>query len=92
MSEIIPETPALARPYCPGCEPDADPCKEILDVRWCDAHVSKREGLDDEVVAPGAYPSGSAEAGGEDNRRWNELLKKISDERRKSKGEEDPSK
>ena len=69
VSEILSDTPALARPYCPKCEPDADPMREILDVRHCDQHTPARDGLDDEAVAPGVFPSGSAEAGGDDNRR-----------------------
>lgn len=74
MSDILPDTPALARPYCPKCEPDADPTAAILDVRWCDSHTPDRVGLDDEAVTPGIFPSGSAEAGGDDNRRWCEIV------------------
>jgi hypothetical protein len=74
VMEVLPDTPALARPYCPACEPDADPCREILDVRWCDSHMPARDGLDDEVVPAGVFPSGSAEAGGDDNRRWCEIV------------------
>lgn len=74
MSDILPDTPALARPYCPGCEPDADPTKEILDVRHCDRHSPERDGLEDEAVPPGVMPSGSTEAGGEDNRRWCKIV------------------
>jgi hypothetical protein len=33
-----------------------------------------RDGLDDAVVSAAAYLSGSAEAGGDDNRRWCEIL------------------
>jgi hypothetical protein len=64
----------VARSYCPGCEPDADPTREILDVRWCDAHAPTRDGSDDAVVTSEAFLSGSAEAGGDANRRWCELL------------------
>lgn len=74
MSEYIPDTPSVARAYCPVCEPDADPTREILDVRWCETHLPAREGADDGMVAAGAYLSGSAEAGGDDNRRWCELI------------------
>ena len=54
MTEPIRDTPSVARPYCPACEPDTP--------------VSG--GVDDEVVAMESYPAGSGEAGGEDNRRW----------------------
>ncbi len=68
------DTPSVSRPYCPDCEPDANPETEILDVRWCETHMPSRDGLDDETVTAAAYLSGSAEAGGDDNRRWCELL------------------
>ncbi|MBI2014106.1 MAG: hypothetical protein HYS77_00975 [Candidatus Rokubacteria bacterium] len=74
MTDFLTDTPVVARSYCPGCEPDADPFCEILDVRWCDAHAPVRDGPDDTTAASDAYLSGSAEAGGEVNRRWCELL------------------
>ena len=67
-------TPSVARLYCPGCEVDADPSQVILDVRWCESHSPARTGADDEVVTASAPLSGSAEAGGDDNRRWCEIL------------------
>jgi hypothetical protein len=70
LTEPIRDTPSVARPYCPACEPDTDPSLEILDVRWCSAHTPASSGLDDEAVAMESYPAGSGEAGGEDNRRW----------------------
>lgn len=74
MSEVIPDTPLLARLYCPGCEPEADPQAAILDVLWCEAHTPVRAGLDDAGVSVNAYLSGGAEAGGDDNRRWCEVI------------------
>src|SRR2546430_6120414 len=74
VAGYIPDTPSVARAYCPGCEPDADPSLEILDVRWCESHAPARDGADDEVVTAAAYLSGSAEAGGDHNRRWCEVL------------------
>lgn len=74
MTEYLADSPAVARPYCPGCEPDADPMREVLDVRWCDEHVPVREGSDDQRVDASAFLSGTAEAGGDVNRRWCELF------------------
>jgi hypothetical protein len=74
VTDHLPDTPGVARAYCPGCEPDADPSQEILDVRWCEPHSPARDGADDEVVTTSAYLSGSAEAGGDDNRRWCDIL------------------
>ena len=74
MTDYLADTPAVARLYCPGCEPDADPTGEILDVHWCELHSPVRGGADDGVVSAAACLSGSAEAGGDDNRRWCELF------------------
>jgi len=74
VTDYLPDTPCLARAYCPGCEPDADPSLEILDVRWCESHFPTRNGTADEAVTASAYLSGNAEAGGDDNRRWCDVL------------------
>jgi hypothetical protein len=74
MTDFLAESPPVARGYCPGCEPDADPTSEILDVRWCEPHTPGRDGVDDAAVISNSFMSGSAEAGGESNRRWCELL------------------
>lgn len=74
MTDFLPDTPAVARPYCPDCEPEADPCREILDVRWCAAHTPAWNGADDAAVRAEAFLSGSTEAGGDDNRRWCQLV------------------
>jgi hypothetical protein len=74
VTDYLSDSPYVARAYCPGCEPDADPSQDILDVRWCESHSPARAGADDEVVTASAYLSGSAEAGGDDNRRWCDIL------------------
>ena len=74
VTDHLQDSPCVARAYCPGCEPDADPSQEILDVRWCESHLPARDGADDEVVTTSAYLSGSAEAGGDDNRQWCDIL------------------
>jgi hypothetical protein len=74
MSDYIPDTPAIGRMYCPGCEPEVDPMREILDVRWCESHAPKGTGLDDAMTGATLSISGSGEAGGEDNRRWCAVL------------------
>lgn len=72
--DSLSDTAYIARSYCPVCEPAADPSIEILETRWCEAHSPARDGTADEVVLTSAYLSGSAEAGGEDNKRWCDLL------------------
>jgi hypothetical protein len=74
VRDYFSETPHVARAYCPGCDPDADPSQEILDVCWCESHAPARDGADDELMTVSAYLSGSAEAGGDDNRRWCDVL------------------
>lgn len=74
MTDFPAEPPAAPRAYCPGCEPHADPLGEILDVHWCDLHSPCRAGVDDVLATARGTAYGSAEAGGEDNRRWCELI------------------
>lgn len=68
MSGDLQDTPPLARYYCPGCETDADPSREILEPRWCNQHEPRRDGSDDERVVVVGHLSGTAEAGGDENR------------------------
>ena len=73
MSDYLPDTPILVRLYCPGCQPEADPTSEILDVNWCDAHRPAWRGVEDAVADPlaaGLNVSTGGESGGDDNRRW----------------------
>ena len=74
MSDMPAETPRIARAYCPACEPDADTLLEILEVQWCNVHMPMREGLDDARVMSDAMLTGSAEAGGDENRRWCDVI------------------
>ena len=63
-----------SRSSCPGCEPGADPLGETLELRWCEVHAPSRAGLDDGRIHFGTQGTSSDEAGGEDNRRWCDLL------------------
>jgi hypothetical protein len=74
VSDIPAETPRIARAFCPACEPDADTLLEILEVQWCNVHMPMREGLDDARVMSDAMLTGSAEAGGDENRRWCDII------------------
>ena len=74
VSEQLPDSPVVARAWCPGCEPFADPTLQILDIRYCDQHAPVRDGSDDSSVTSESYLSGNAEAGGDANRLWCELL------------------
>ena len=75
MTDFIePRSSVVVRPYCPGCEPETDPMRELLEQRWGPTHAPAWDGADDLLVAAAARPGGSAEAGGEDNRRWCELI------------------
>lgn len=48
--DTLPDTPVVARPFCPGCDTTADELREILVVRWCCDHEPSREGLADAAV------------------------------------------
>jgi hypothetical protein len=78
MSDYLPDSPYLAERYCPGCEPDRDEMKEILEVRWCEAHSPNREGKADEAVGPVGFMNGSDESGGDSNRRFCEMFHRPS--------------
>ncbi|HSF04119.1 MAG TPA: hypothetical protein VLA62_14010, partial [Solirubrobacterales bacterium] len=83
VSDIPAETPRVARAYCPACEPDADTLLEILEVQWCNVHMPMREGVDDARVMSDAMLTGSAEAGGDENRRWCDIIHGDSHNRRR---------
>ena len=67
------ETPDLSRPYCPQCEPEADPLREILRVRWCWDHPQSIAGTEDAAVGPSTAML-SSEFSAEANRRICALL------------------
>lgn len=74
MSEIN-ETPSLASPYCPGCDPNRDPLREILAVQWCVHHQPSFASPDDERTTLGPSSLSSlSEAEAESNRVWCELM------------------
>ena len=74
MTDSLADTPCLARRVCLSCEPDADPAREILEIRYCAEHELRTDGADDARVNRDRYLSGTAEAGGEDNRAACDLL------------------
>jgi hypothetical protein len=76
------ESRRVTRPYCPTCEPAADPIRELLDVRWCEAHLPARDGLDDQQAQFETSGLANTEATGEDNRRWCDLLHREAPYRR----------
>jgi len=71
---IEPRSSVVVRPYCPSCEPETDPTRDLVELRWCPTHAPAWGGTDDLLVTANALPGGSGEAGGEDNRRWCELI------------------
>ena len=76
MSEYIAETPRIGRDVCPVCEPAVDEIAEIVDVRYCDAHMPARDGCDDaRVVADGSTLSGAAEMDPETCRAFAKLIR-----------------
>ena len=75
MSDHLPDTPSLARRYCPGCEPLADITTEILETTWCNAHAPSFIGqLDHVQPSYQSFLSGNAEAEGESNRLFCDFI------------------
>jgi hypothetical protein len=66
--------PRVRRPYCPGCRPHADTIRELVVLRWYEAHAPTLDGPDDTVAASTPEPVWSDEVTGWDNRRWCELF------------------
>ena len=78
MPDTIMETPKLGRAWCPGCRPEGDPTREILDVSWCAAHKPSEAGTADAATVPALAPffAGGSEADGHDNRAMARLLQR----------------
>lgn len=72
MTDWLPDSPVVLPNVCPTCMPNLDPRE--YQTRWCNDHEPTREGRDDERVDTSGYVSSGIEAGGEDNRRWCELI------------------
>jgi hypothetical protein len=90
VTDFPTEKPLVARAYCPGCEPAADPFREILDVHWCDAHAPCRAGPDDVLATAQGTAYGGAEAGGDDNRRWCALIHRETPDELDARARGDP--
>ena len=74
MSELT-DTPNLASSYCPRCEPERDPVREILTVCWCDEHRPTCEGADDaRAIVGGGVLASTGEVNAATNRPWCELV------------------
>ena len=46
----VPESPMVTRAWCPGCDPDIDPTRELVYTRWCDLHQPGVGGAEDARV------------------------------------------
>jgi hypothetical protein len=75
MSDWLPETANLARSCCPGCEPDADPLAEILQIDYCALHRPSLAGSDDDRVEAPIGILGSSDTDGETQRQFARLLR-----------------
>lgn len=72
--EGVSESPVVGRYYCPGCEPDVDPTRDVFRVNWCAEHIPDRKGVDDNRVTLSETPAGSRDVEGSENRKWCDLL------------------
>ncbi len=74
MSDYLPESGVVGEWWCPACEPDRDPVRELLNIRVCPEHHQTPEGADDARATGRGYLAGSAEIDGEQNRAWCRLI------------------
>lgn len=70
------ETPIVTRGWCPGCQPDVDPLRELVIEQWCATHHAPTSGLDDARSAGPCVLSGVTEIDPETNRQWAQLLRR----------------
>jgi hypothetical protein len=74
VSDWLGDTPDLSRAYCPACEPEADPLREILTTRWCMEHYPVTTGTADEAARTSGVTLSSTEFDADVNRRVCALL------------------
>lgn len=77
MAGFESDTGDITRKYCPSCEPKTDPIEELVVVVWCGQHKPSIGGLDDYKIEPRRLYFSRIEAGGETNRAFTELLRRL---------------
>lgn len=75
MTHYIPDSPRLGRSWCPGCDPNLDPTREILETSYCPTHKPELVGSEDAVVSLDGLLSGTGEADGHDCREMARLVR-----------------
>jgi hypothetical protein len=72
-----PDTPDLSKPWCPVCQPELDPTREILQVAYCLFHPQEYGGSADGVVPPVTNYSWShaGDMDPETNKLMNDLIR-----------------
>lgn len=56
------DTPRLGSDWCPTCEPERDPTREILETKYCYQHGLTFDGADDARSQNQGYLSGIGDA------------------------------
>ena len=56
--------------YCPGCEPETDPIKEVVSTRYCGVHIPSAAGSEDKEY----WTYQLMEAGDVDNKKMCDLI------------------
>lgn len=85
MSDSDHDTVSLGKKWCPTCEPERDPSREILLVQYCTIHEPSREGdADAKIDTSSGFGThlGTTESDGETNRFFSNALKKIEKDRK----------
>ena len=77
MSELIADTRDLSESWCPTCQPDRDPTREVLRVDYCGTHFPDRTGSEDKaalVTMESAGPAATPREGGDEGAAWCDLI------------------
>jgi hypothetical protein len=74
----VPSTGDVTHNWCPLCEPDVDPLKELVVIRWCHSHRKALTGADDAILrdklAPESMPICDEKTDPATQRAWAEFL------------------
>lgn len=76
------ETPKLGKSWCPTCQPERDPSREILLVQYCAIHEPSREGDADDSLGDFGTHLGEKASEGTTNKLFSDTLKKIEKDRK----------
>ena len=76
--DALSPTGEVTHDWCPMCEPQVDPLKELVVVLWCPSHQRASTGLDDaalrEKFSPNSMAISDEETDAATQRAWADFL------------------